>query len=224
VFQEVLDRKPYTFSADVYSYAIALYHIFMDIEPYVNFKHSWQVAEYILRGQRLDLTSRVPKEIRDLIGVSWAQNPDDRNPFNEIANFLMIIRENMAEVIARTEKERADSGDDVLLPDNNPANNPLWAEARERKNLTATSSTNNKQFAKHSSQNTSKTATDPRSAGAEPKNAGSHPKSADDEPKNAGSHPKSADDEPKIAGSHPKSEGSGVLIELVDLKQKNKVY
>jgi len=160
---EVLEKKPYTFSADVYSYAIALFHIFMEEEPYLKFKHSWQVAEFVLGGQRLDLTPRVPKEIRDLIGVSWAQSPDDRKPFNDISNFLLIIKENMSEVVAHAEKERTEAGDEIPVAASNPNNNPLWVEARDRKYITLTTSAQNKRFTKNSSVSNEKNDSDPKS-------------------------------------------------------------
>jgi len=90
---EILKKEKYSTPADVFSYAVALFYLFTEQEPYLEFENIWGIAEFILSGQRLQIPPVVPREIRDLISIAWSQNPTERKGFEEIVGYITLIKD-----------------------------------------------------------------------------------------------------------------------------------
>jgi len=92
---EILNKQPYKFPADVFSYGVTLYHLFAEIEPYFNFQSVFQIAGFVTSGKRLDIPTNIPREIRDLIKITWSDNPDQRRGFPEIVGYLTLLKDSI---------------------------------------------------------------------------------------------------------------------------------
>jgi len=88
---EVMDAKPYTHKADVFSYGIVLYEILSRTTPYLGMSATQIVAGVLSRRERPDLTKisdDCPIELRDLMIQCWDQDPDQRPDFRDIVQTL----------------------------------------------------------------------------------------------------------------------------------------
>jgi len=94
---EILRKQPYKFAADVYSYGVALYHLFTEIEPYSSFDSVFSIAEFVLSGKRLDIPSYVPTQIKDLIQITWSDKPEQRRGFSDIVGYLLLLNDTIEE-------------------------------------------------------------------------------------------------------------------------------
>lgn len=102
---EILDGKKYSFSADVYSYALLLWHLFTEVVPYSevesnyglltpftfflpmsadNFKRIPAVLKLVMDGKRPKLLDTIPAPMHAIIENSWAADPDRRMEFSAI--------------------------------------------------------------------------------------------------------------------------------------------
>ncbi|KAI0565216.1 Serine/threonine protein kinase [Gracilaria domingensis] len=86
---EIMELKPYTPAADVYSFGIVMYEMYTGRFPFAK-KTPIQVMFHVVEGNRPPFCEedRVPKILENLIKKCWAQNPDDRPSFEEILNIL----------------------------------------------------------------------------------------------------------------------------------------
>jgi serine/threonine protein kinase len=91
---EVLDAKPYTHKADVFSYGICLYEIITRTTPYPGMTAA-QIANRVVNNEERPNMSNVPDDcpstLRELMMKCWAQNPDVRPTFSEITKALKGI-------------------------------------------------------------------------------------------------------------------------------------
>uniref|UniRef100_F7FTF3 Receptor-interacting serine/threonine-protein kinase 1 n=1 Tax=Monodelphis domestica TaxID=13616 RepID=F7FTF3_MONDO len=81
-----VNAKP-TDKSDVYSFAIVLWAIFANKEPYENAICEQQIITCIGNGNRPnveEIAGKCPKEIIDLMVRCWNGNPEDRPTFSEI--------------------------------------------------------------------------------------------------------------------------------------------
>lgn len=85
---EVLKNETYERSADVFSFGVLVWAIMTQEEPYKEFVHSWDVAEFVLQGKRLPIRDEWPAAYKDIITRCWAQNPRDRPTTKEIVALL----------------------------------------------------------------------------------------------------------------------------------------
>ncbi|ELP92031.1 protein serine/threonine kinase, putative [Entamoeba invadens IP1] len=85
---EVLDRKRYRTTADVYSFGIAMYEIigwkaaFSMKDPQFNFP--WKIAEYVMAGKRPKITKNIHEEEFSIIDGAWKMQPEERLRMAEI--------------------------------------------------------------------------------------------------------------------------------------------
>ncbi|KAH3766163.1 protein serine/threonine kinase [Pelomyxa schiedti] len=87
---EILTDNSYSGSTDVYSFALLMYSLFCEQEPYTSgdFSSAWRIVEFVTAGKRLPIPNTVLKPISALIEACWAQQPTDRPSFDEIATTL----------------------------------------------------------------------------------------------------------------------------------------
>eukprot|EP01105_Mastigella_eilhardi_P003242 TRINITY_DN1417_c0_g1_i1.p1 TRINITY_DN1417_c0_g1~~TRINITY_DN1417_c0_g1_i1.p1 ORF type:complete len:1967 (+),score=307.88 TRINITY_DN1417_c0_g1_i1:76-5976(+) len=85
---EALEGSSYSFSSDVFSFAILCYHVFTEQMPYADINTAWGVSEFVTSGKRLPIPAGTPESLRYIITRCWAQAPKDRMKFSEVTGFL----------------------------------------------------------------------------------------------------------------------------------------
>ncbi|KAH3766717.1 tyrosine protein kinase [Pelomyxa schiedti] len=86
---ELLSNGKYKQSADVYSFAILMYQVISEKEPYseINLKSLWKITEFVLSGQRLPLDG-IPPELAEVITACWDQDHHKRPSFAQTTTVL----------------------------------------------------------------------------------------------------------------------------------------
>ena len=74
---EILNKDKYKMPADIYSFSITMYEII-----------TWQIAEFVTNGNRLEMKDCIPQQIGKIIQQSWCQNPKERLLINDIVAML----------------------------------------------------------------------------------------------------------------------------------------
>jgi hypothetical protein len=87
---EVLDGRPYDFSADVFAYGILLYSAISGKQPYEGTRCTAVaiLAVKITRGLRPEIPPNVDVKWRKLIEACWSHNPRDRPTFQSLCQRL----------------------------------------------------------------------------------------------------------------------------------------
>jgi tRNA A-37 threonylcarbamoyl transferase component Bud32/uncharacterized cupredoxin-like copper-binding protein len=85
---EILAKNPYDTKCDVYSYGVMLWVLYCQKEPYQHIEHSWEIARFIIEGNREKVPKDCPAEYAHLIEECWAQDPDQRPDFQHIVERL----------------------------------------------------------------------------------------------------------------------------------------
>merc|ERR1712032_8427 len=89
---EILNNKPYSFKADVYSFAIVIWEVLARVTPFNTLNSPHAIMKFVsLDDGRPDLTRippDTPKEISTLMIKSWHKDPEMRPSFSEALRFL----------------------------------------------------------------------------------------------------------------------------------------
>jgi len=93
---EIFDGKHYNGAADVYSFALTMWSIWAQKEPYSDMGSSLQIYQLIINGERLTVPSEIPEPLAALTRDCWAQNPNDRPEFSTIVDRLEKIFDNLS--------------------------------------------------------------------------------------------------------------------------------
>ncbi|ELP93689.1 protein serine/threonine kinase, putative, partial [Entamoeba invadens IP1] len=90
---EILRREKYKKPADVYSFAVTMYQTFKWKEPYpINvFEHSWDIANFIVSGERLERPKDMREDLYLIISESWCGDTKLRNEINDIQHKLETV-------------------------------------------------------------------------------------------------------------------------------------
>lgn len=77
---EMLETDYYSFPVDVFGFGISLHEIYTEKEPYseLGLKHLWDITEFVIAGNRMDIPDTVPYQISEVIKKCWAQKPEKR--------------------------------------------------------------------------------------------------------------------------------------------------
>lgn len=81
---EALSGENYGLSFDVYSYGMLLYELLTEKIPWENVNQEVVMRLVMIEGKRPQIPSKTPQPLKDLIEKCWAQNPDERPPFDYI--------------------------------------------------------------------------------------------------------------------------------------------
>ncbi|ELP94538.1 serine/threonine protein kinase HT1, putative [Entamoeba invadens IP1] len=94
---EVLNKKKYKKSADVFSFGVTLYECFSWKMAYqkddVRFKFAWGIADFITSGKRLENITNISKEMNDLISKCWVQEQEKRLTIQEVVGTLQNLNQ-----------------------------------------------------------------------------------------------------------------------------------
>ena len=102
---EILNREKYKKTADIFSFAITMLEtmIWGDAYPKSIYKFPWDIADTISAGKRPSTIDSVENEkMKELIDLSWKQDPKERLKMNEIIELLeseyqKVSKENISE-------------------------------------------------------------------------------------------------------------------------------
>ncbi|ELP90906.1 tyrosine kinase, putative, partial [Entamoeba invadens IP1] len=77
---EVLNKKKYTKSADVFSFSISLFECAIWKDPYLDkqFKFAWDIVDFVVSGKRLKRPSYLNEDIYNIVDDMWCQDVHKR--------------------------------------------------------------------------------------------------------------------------------------------------
>jgi len=104
---EVLAKNPYDTKCDVFSFGVMLWVLYCQKEPYQQIEHSWEVARFVLEGNREKIPKDCPPEFKELIELCWTQNPSQRPEFKEIVHRLEQMLEENQRVLSTSRSPKS---------------------------------------------------------------------------------------------------------------------
>eukprot|EP00727_Mastigamoeba_balamuthi_P011541 m51a1_g7009 putative protein kinase domain containing protein (994) ;mRNA; f:242612-247283 len=101
---EILDcdsEMKYNFPADVYSFAILIYELYTEQEPYskMNFKHAWDICNFVVNKNRLPIPEDCPPDFAELISACWDHTPERRPDFSRVAETLARMLQGKVDLV-----------------------------------------------------------------------------------------------------------------------------
>ena len=92
---EILDRKKYDSSADVYSFAITIVETmtWADVYSKENFQFAWDIADFVCAGKRVVKPEGFNDKLFELVEKCWKHEPRERLNMKEVARELKQIYE-----------------------------------------------------------------------------------------------------------------------------------
>jgi len=94
---EVVRHEPYSFKADVYSFAMLLWQLITHEDPFQDISQLEAAGKVALEKARPPLPKNTPKPVKNLIETCWADDPDERLSFDEILIQLADFKKNLKE-------------------------------------------------------------------------------------------------------------------------------
>jgi len=90
---EILDSKPYSKPADVYSFAITMYELWTGKTPYSScgFTKPWDIAHFVVKGDRLPIPGDMPPSYSAIMCACWEHDPKKRPTFSDVVKQLEEI-------------------------------------------------------------------------------------------------------------------------------------
>ncbi|EXX73028.1 Kic1p [Rhizophagus irregularis DAOM 197198w] len=81
---EVIIKKEYNYTSDIYSIAMLMWEIAFGQSPYSNYKHDYYLAMSIINGMRPKIISHIPIEYKNLMEQCWNVDPKKRPNINDL--------------------------------------------------------------------------------------------------------------------------------------------
>ncbi|ELP91650.1 tyrosine protein kinase, putative [Entamoeba invadens IP1] len=90
---EILQKEKYKETSDMFSFAVSMYETFSWTKAYADHKfvYPWQVADFVVGGQRLQKPNNVSDEMYSAIENCWAQSPKERITSQQLVSQLIEI-------------------------------------------------------------------------------------------------------------------------------------
>eukprot|EP01107_Rhizomastix_libera_P008390 TRINITY_DN2357_c0_g1_i1.p1 TRINITY_DN2357_c0_g1~~TRINITY_DN2357_c0_g1_i1.p1 ORF type:complete len:414 (+),score=126.53 TRINITY_DN2357_c0_g1_i1:2-1243(+) len=88
VVGESSSSSEYSLPSDVYSFAMVLWHLFSEVEPYSDFKTVFAIYAFVQSKKRLPLPVNCP--LNELIAKCWDQDPSERPTFDDIVIIISL--------------------------------------------------------------------------------------------------------------------------------------
>eukprot|EP01106_Pelomyxa_sp_JSP_P016737 TRINITY_DN6390_c0_g1_i2.p1 TRINITY_DN6390_c0_g1~~TRINITY_DN6390_c0_g1_i2.p1 ORF type:complete len:583 (-),score=112.25 TRINITY_DN6390_c0_g1_i2:121-1725(-) len=89
---EIMNSEKYSTAADVYSFSMSLYQIFLEdaslFFPISEFPSRWKICEFIASGKRPTIPGTFPSVVRSLVTQGWSHDPHERPSFAEMVSTL----------------------------------------------------------------------------------------------------------------------------------------
>lgn len=87
---EIIANKPYGKSADVYSFAMLIYELWIGRCPYSvsEFSNPWDIARFVENGRRLPVPAGMPQILASVMTACWAHDPAKRPTFEQVVHML----------------------------------------------------------------------------------------------------------------------------------------
>ena len=92
---EVIQHKPYSGKADIYSFAVVMWQLLTRQEPFCEYSAIEAAGKVALEDARPRLPGRTPQVVQDLIERSWRTNPDERPNLVDICDCLGKLTDNL---------------------------------------------------------------------------------------------------------------------------------
>ncbi|ELP89149.1 serine-threonine protein kinase, putative [Entamoeba invadens IP1] len=129
---EMVSGGNYSYSVDVYSFAIIMFELLAKHPAYDNtelFQFSWNISQFVTSGKRLGIPTTFNHELADLIAKCWDQDPNKRPTFEVIDEFLLKFFDEQLQKHKSTKfaneqhiptVEVTDTNEDGIIKDANP--------------------------------------------------------------------------------------------------------
>jgi tRNA A-37 threonylcarbamoyl transferase component Bud32 len=85
---EIMAKTHYDLKADIYSFALILWALWVQKEPFTEFEHPWEIARHVLEGNRPIIPQDCPDAFRDLVTQCWATDPALRPTAEQLVTIL----------------------------------------------------------------------------------------------------------------------------------------
>ena len=87
---EILKKEHYKKPCDIYSFAVTMYEVMIwgNAYPKEDFKHEWDIANFITSGKRLPLDPIRNSSLRDLISKAWNKDKNERLLITDLVKAL----------------------------------------------------------------------------------------------------------------------------------------
>ncbi|UZO14493.1 uncharacterized protein OCT59_005950 [Rhizophagus irregularis] len=115
VAPEVLKGKPYTQTADIYSFGMIMYFIMTAKQPFADCAHDSILAVKICSGTRPDINElEAPKCYIDLMKRCWDSNPENRPNAIEIEELIGFFRKSTCAIRYSEIKGQFEKADEYI--------------------------------------------------------------------------------------------------------------